>query len=257
REYADTAHFYSPSGYMTGFDNGITNGYAWYSITGGRQDYMNYFHQCREFTLEISNTKLLPPAQLPALWNYNYRSLLNYIEQSAFGLRGIIRDSISGWPVKAEVYAVFYEMDSSWVYSALPNGNYHRLLPAGNYTIRYSAPGYLTKVLNNVSIANRQATYMDILLIPDGGGVGSIDYYGISKHIMVYPNPVNGTMVKFESDFSVRSVDLIDVTGKNTYTWDHNGFSGKLLLDFVTNGFYYLKFTTKEGVGIKKLVINR
>ncbi|MBW6460302.1 MAG: zinc carboxypeptidase, partial [Bacteroidales bacterium] len=28
REYADTAHFYSPSGYMTGFDNGITNGYA-------------------------------------------------------------------------------------------------------------------------------------------------------------------------------------------------------------------------------------
>ncbi len=48
-EYADTAQYYSPSGYFNGFNDGITNGYAWYSISGGRQDYMNYFHHCREW----------------------------------------------------------------------------------------------------------------------------------------------------------------------------------------------------------------
>jgi len=31
------------SGYLTDYNDGITNGYAWYSISGGRQDYMNYF----------------------------------------------------------------------------------------------------------------------------------------------------------------------------------------------------------------------
>ena len=34
-EYADTAQAYSTGGYMTGYDDGITNGYAWYEVNGG------------------------------------------------------------------------------------------------------------------------------------------------------------------------------------------------------------------------------
>jgi hypothetical protein len=79
REYADTVHDNAPFGYMNYLNNGITNGYAWYEITGGRQDYMNYFHQCREFTLEISDIKLLPANQLINHWNYNYRSICSTI----------------------------------------------------------------------------------------------------------------------------------------------------------------------------------
>ncbi len=63
-EYADTCQAHSPSNYMNEFDDGITNGYAWYRITGGRQDYMNYFQQCREVTMEISDVKLIPASQL-------------------------------------------------------------------------------------------------------------------------------------------------------------------------------------------------
>ncbi|MCF8344379.1 MAG: zinc carboxypeptidase, partial [Bacteroidales bacterium] len=65
REYADTVHAYGPPGYLTDLNNGITNGYAWYTISGGRQDYMNYFHSCREYTLEISSVKTPPASQLP------------------------------------------------------------------------------------------------------------------------------------------------------------------------------------------------
>jgi hypothetical protein len=52
-EYADTAQLHSQDGYMSDFDDGITNGWQWYEVAGGRQDYMNYFQQGREFTLEI------------------------------------------------------------------------------------------------------------------------------------------------------------------------------------------------------------
>ena len=51
--YADSAQAASPSGYMAGFDDGITNGAQWYMISGGRQDYMTYFQGGREVTLEI------------------------------------------------------------------------------------------------------------------------------------------------------------------------------------------------------------
>ena len=64
KRWVDTVHKYSPSNYMndqlSNYPNipGITNGYAWYSVYGGRQDFMTYFKGGREVTLEISATKL-------------------------------------------------------------------------------------------------------------------------------------------------------------------------------------------------------
>jgi hypothetical protein len=33
---------------------GVTNGYDWYRITGGRQDYVTWFLRGREVTIEVS-----------------------------------------------------------------------------------------------------------------------------------------------------------------------------------------------------------
>jgi len=77
RAYAESVQVYSNhNGYMTYLNDGITNGYAWYRVTGGRQDYMNYWHHCREVTDEISNTKKLAARQLMAHRDYNWRSLI-------------------------------------------------------------------------------------------------------------------------------------------------------------------------------------
>ena len=74
---------------MTGYDDGITNGGAWYIINGGRQDYTNYYRWGREVTIEISDTKLIPAAQLPAHWNYNRKSFIKYMEAVLKGVNGI------------------------------------------------------------------------------------------------------------------------------------------------------------------------
>ena len=75
RDYANKAHAVSSS-YMTAENNGITNGADWYVITGSRQDYMNYYAQCRELTIECSNSKTPTASQLPSFWNYNHNAML-------------------------------------------------------------------------------------------------------------------------------------------------------------------------------------
>jgi len=162
REYADTVHAYSPPPYFRGFDNGITNGYAWYTISGGRQDYMNYFQNCREFTLEISNIKTPPAATLPTFWNYNYRSLLNYLEQALYGVRGTVTNSVTGAPIHAKVEIIGFDSDNSFVYSNAAAGNYHRYLIAGTYTLTFSAPCYETITIHNVSVSNRETTWLNV-----------------------------------------------------------------------------------------------
>jgi len=152
REYVDTVHLYSPTGYLTDLNNGITNGYAWYTTSGCRQDFMNYFQQCREVTMELSGTKLLPASQLPSHWDWNYRSLLNFIEQSTFGVQGVITDLETGLPLEGMMTIVGYDMDSTMVFSAPATGFYQRMLDEGTYDLTFSAPGKFPVTIEDVTI---------------------------------------------------------------------------------------------------------
>ncbi len=192
REWADSAQYYSPTGYFTELNNGITNGYAWYEVDGGRQDYMNYFQQCREVTVELSGTKLPPASQLPDFWNYQYRSFLDYMEQALFGIRGTVTDASTGEPVYAEIYIENHDADSSWFYTQPSTGNYNRPVYEGTYDVTFSAFGYYSQTIENVQVQNRQITWLDVQLeqgnlIPDFSASattisagGSVDFTDMS-----------------------------------------------------------------------------
>jgi len=164
-EYADSCQANSGNGYFNYLNDGITNGNDWYEVDGGRQDYMNYFKYCREFTLELSDDKTPNPNDLPDLWDANYPSLINYMQQTLFGLRGIVTDSITGNPLKAKIEITNYDIDSSHVYSNLPIGNYHRHLYQGNYNITFSKNGYYSKTINT-SVLNNNTNVEDVQLVP-------------------------------------------------------------------------------------------
>ncbi len=163
-EYLDVVRQNSPSGYMT-FMGGVTNGYDWYSISGSRQDYANYFNNCREFTLEISDEKLPPASQLPNFWNYNYKSFIDYIEQAHKGFRGVVTcEQDPTEPVKAKVFIASHDKDNSHVYSTESVGNYHRFINSGTYNVEFSAPGYVTKTINNVQVNHDDSLRLDVQL---------------------------------------------------------------------------------------------
>ena len=166
RLYADTVHNYSPASYMNYLNNGITNGYAWYEVDGGRQDYFTYFERGREVTIEISDTKLLPPSQLPVHWEYNKNSFLNYIENCLYGINGIVTDTV-GNPVKAFIKINGHDFDNSEIYSDSLNGYFHRLIFAGNYNLTFSAPGFFDTTINNVNVNNFSLTTLNVEMISE------------------------------------------------------------------------------------------
>lgn len=166
-QYATFAQTYGFSGYFDEENNGITNGGDWYVITGGRQDYMNWWHHCKEITFEISDTKLLSTDLLPSYWNYNKESLLSYIESANKGFQGNITDE-EGNPVEAKVFVTSHDKDSSHVYSNTTTGFYARPIEPGTWTVAYSATGYEpqshtltvtdwnTKLVNNVTLVKQK-----------------------------------------------------------------------------------------------------
>lgn len=214
-EYADTVHLNSPQGYMTLYPSGITNGITWYRITGGRQDYMNFFKHCREVTIELSDTKLLPANQLVNHWNYNYRSLLNYIEQAGYGLHGLVTDSISGDPLLAKIYISGFDKDSSYVYTDPQMGDYHRLLKSGSYNVTYAASGYNPKTIT-VQVTDRHTTIRDVKLYKGSLSAG-IETKALTD-FKIYPNPVKNGSTIIESEQPVLKLNVKDISGKNVFT---------------------------------------
>jgi hypothetical protein len=165
--YADLAQVSSNSTYMTGFDDGITNGYDWYTVSGSRQDYMNYFHHCREVTVEISNTKVPPESELHTLWNYNYRSFLAYMQESLYGIKGTVTDGDTGLPIEAKIEIIGHDRDNSFVFSSNTFGDFYRPVYGGTYILTIASPPYVSQT-TEVTVNNGETVTVDIQLYQSG-----------------------------------------------------------------------------------------
>jgi len=180
--------------YMSGFDNGIVNGYVWYPIYGSRQDYMNYYQQCREVTIECSIPYTPNPSTMPMYWTYNHESMLRYLEQCLYGIHGRVTDSVTGAPLEAEVTILTHDHHGSAVSSHLPVGDYHRPIKGGTYEVTYSCEGYYPKTLT-LTVADWETLVQDVQLVPEGYGVEEGGpSTGSGTALMVYPNPTNGIL---------------------------------------------------------------
>ncbi len=163
-EYADLTHQVS-SGYMTDYNNGITNGAAWYMIGGGRQDYMNGYAECRELTIECSNTKCPSGSQMPTFWNYNKNSIFAFVNQCLYGIHGTVVDAASKAPIgDATITMVGHDDQYSTVSTQLPNGDFHRPIKAGTYNVRITKNGY-EPYETQVTVADGQTVNIEAQMV--------------------------------------------------------------------------------------------
>ena len=184
REYADEARSVDPS-YMNLFTNGITNGAEWYPVQGGRQDYVTWFLGGREVTLELSNEKLVASEFLEGYWQINRRSLLNYLAQCTYGIKGTVTDAETGNPLRARITILGHDSTYSQVYGTALHGDFHRPIKEGVYEVVAEAPGYLGDTLLAVT-ADYAITPLRFRLTADGKS--GIQEPG-EKPFRLFPNP--------------------------------------------------------------------
>ncbi|MCD4698187.1 MAG: carboxypeptidase regulatory-like domain-containing protein, partial [Bacteroidales bacterium] len=139
-----------------------------YPASGTTDDYSYGERGIFSFTVELG-TEFIPPAsQIDGICQDNLQAaliLLDRVNHST--LTGIIRDASTNQPVVAEVYidgidntGEFrepYESDTDF-------GRYYRLLMDGNYSVTYSAYGYIPQTFNSVSINSSGQTILDVYL---------------------------------------------------------------------------------------------
>lgn len=77
-EYALNAPYIAAS---KSFKQGITNGYEWYEVNGGMQDWSWYWHKDMQVTVELSNVKYPDPSKTPYYYQQNRKALLTYISR--------------------------------------------------------------------------------------------------------------------------------------------------------------------------------
>lgn len=145
------------------FKDGITNGAAWYDVPGGMQDY-NYIHgNCLEITMELSCCKYPFASELQREWDLNKESLLAYIEQVHIGVRGYVKDAVSG-AVPSNVSIVVAGVRHNLMTGEY--GDYYRLLLPGTYNITAVAPGYISVTVSSVEVSEGKAKELNFTLTP-------------------------------------------------------------------------------------------
>jgi carboxypeptidase D len=77
-EYAQNAPYIAAS---TTFENGITNGYAWYEVDGGMQDWSIYWRKDFQVTIELSNKKWPDYSTIDYYYEQNRTALIRFIER--------------------------------------------------------------------------------------------------------------------------------------------------------------------------------
>jgi hypothetical protein len=162
RGYATQAQADGPTHYMTELDNGITNGFDWFQVLGGRQDYMVYFHASREVTIELYDKYLLNGNELERVWTANRTAMLAYAEHALTGVRGLVTNKASA-PLPATIRVLGIPAVGADVATDPVVGDYHRMLLPGTYQLHFEAPGYMP-VDRTVTVPAQGAARLDVVL---------------------------------------------------------------------------------------------
>jgi len=232
---------------MDYLDNGVTNGYDWYVVYGGRQDYVTYTLNGREITVELDTNYITPASDLDDIWEYNRRSLLDYLENAVYGIHGRVTDILNKKPVKAEIFIEGHDKDNSQVYSDSLDGIFTRLLEPGYYDLKITASGYRDTIISNVNVISGEKTTLLINIQPE---INPPDTTNPAQPLF-YPNPGN-TFISavlpesIRGPLKIRIYSLAGIKVSDYETEASDVYPVLIDVNRLPAGMYYVVFTRSD-----------
>lgn len=143
-----------------GFNRGITNGAAWYPLTGGMQDFNYVWYGCMEVTLEISCCKYPPAHELPKYWEDNKIALIKFLAEAHRGVQGFVVDE-NGNPIeKASLKIKGRDVG----FQSTKYGEFWRILLPGVYKLEVYADGYVPRDMEFM-VVEQQPTLLNVTML--------------------------------------------------------------------------------------------
>ncbi len=193
---------YNSPMYNGSFSQGITNGAAWYVITGSVQDWTYDQTDCIDVTLELYDIKWPNASVLDGLWDENRESLIHFIKSAQYGVNGVVTGAETGMPLDATITVVG---NAKQTHTDPDFGDYYKLLETGTYDITFESDGYIPHTEYGVSTTWGTPTVLDVQmnLLAYGSIVGNITETGgmpINATVDIYTYPANSLVASVQSD---------------------------------------------------------
>ncbi len=111
------------------FDGGVTNGYDWYPVKGGMQDWSYYWFNDLQVTIELSQTKWPNYQTIPQYYNWNRNSILRYMTRVHQGVGFKLSSDISG------DVEIIQGQNLSLGHFSFSDGEFYKVLEPGQYKL--------------------------------------------------------------------------------------------------------------------------
>ena len=196
----------------------VVEGFDWYQTRGDTNDFS---YGCRgdiDWTIETENSNI------PYVWNKNRDGMLDLIEMADMGLRGIVTDAETGFPVPATIWVE----EIYWPCFTDPKvGDYHKPLLPGSYNVIFRANGYEEQV-HQVTVSDSEPTVLDVEMARSGGIFAEQVTLAIFYDPYSYPN-----------NFQNNPTEAVSALGPPDDIFASLGVGGSIVLDMGEIGTIY------------------
>ncbi len=227
------------------FENGITNGTAWYPVYGGRQDWMYAFQKGREITIELTDNGIISPTELLNQWDKNKESLLLYAEMGLKGIHGVVIDE-NNQPIDALIR--LKEIPETDVITNLNTGFFARYLSRGIYNIDIIAEGYQTCTINNINLQDTNYIFLNIKFTNRKAGVND----DVDKIFTLNSNKLLINTENISIDNS--KLTIYDIKG-NIVDSEKNICQSEFDLNHLCSGVYFILLESNGKTYFKKVIL--
>ena len=130
------------------------NGYRWYQTNGDIDDVSYGLYGDFDTTIELYENGYNPPTDsILSICQHNKEAILYQIRKCSTGIHGVVTDINNGRPIPALIRPYPLSRGQDWVlYASRENGDYHRPVLNGTYSLKLSANGYRDTVVSNIVV---------------------------------------------------------------------------------------------------------